>query len=149
MIGMHVRLDHVAHQKAALAQQGLVWPHIQRRVYDRRFVRLTRRHHIGRAPVPFIKKLFEVHGMDSFVSLLLSIRNFSERDRILDHVIDLRTIRSALIPSLVKDLSIITRSNSSKRPLYLPFLALTGRSLCSVTCVKPTPTSHSWYCENV
>ena len=87
--------------------------------------------------------------MDSFVSLVLSIRNVRERDRSLDHVIDPRTIRSALIPSLGKDLSIITHSKSRKSPLYLPFLALTVRSLCSITCVKPTPTSHSWYCEKV
>src|SRR5215469_4827627 len=43
----------------------------------------------------------------------------------------------------------MARSQSRKRTLYLPFLALTGRSPCSVTCVKPTPTSHSWYCEKV
>jgi hypothetical protein len=87
--------------------------------------------------------------MNSFVSLWLSIRNVRERDRSLDHVIDLRTIRSALLPSLVKELSIITRSKSSKSPLYLPFLALTGRSPCSVTRVKPTPCRSSWYSENV
>jgi hypothetical protein len=62
VVRVDVRVDHVAQMEAALAKQRLVLLGFNRRVDDRRLVRLARRNEIRRTAAAFVEDLLEVHG---------------------------------------------------------------------------------------
>src|SRR4051812_7427427 len=65
MIGMDMRIDDVLQPEATLAQQGLVWLRLNRRINNRRLVRAARGNDVRSTPTAFVQELFEVHDDDS------------------------------------------------------------------------------------
>ena len=66
VVGVDVRVDHVAKLKVALAQQRLVLLGLDGRVDDRRLVRLARGDEVRRAAAALVEDLLEVHGLALF-----------------------------------------------------------------------------------
>src|SRR5262249_33909709 len=65
VVGVDVRVDHVAEREVALLQERVVLLDPERRVDDGGLVRLPRRDQVRRATAPLVEDLLEVHAAPS------------------------------------------------------------------------------------